>query len=153
MDKKEVIIIPNELEVNINPFYFSCKELHIEGLKKFIYQYDLSISSPIIKNADKVSKELADDGFCIIHTDEFDKIKNLLVYLPIKITNKQLEYFYSKQEDLKKYNLMLLTKEETDNFKVIDQTTTEKPIIDILMEELNNRLITKAKRKVLTPKN
>ena len=48
---------------------------------------------------------------------------------------------------------MLLTKEETDNFKVIDQTTTEKPIIDILMEELNNRLITKAKRKVLTPQN
>ena len=139
MKKKEVIIIPNELEVNLKAFSHKCKKNHIEGISKYIYQNDLSVSSPVMINSDKIAKELVDQGFIVILTDEFynkENIKNLLIYLPEKISPNQLEYFQIKKDELIKYNLMILAKEPMDKFKIIDETTTEESILDILMHLL-----------------
>ena len=156
MNKKTVIIIPNELTTNIKEFYCRCDELHIEGISKFIYQNDLSISSQMLRNSDKVSKELADQGFIVVLIDEFyneENIKNLVILLPKEISPNQMEYFKTRKEYLQNYNLMILVKVENEKFKFIDQTTTSNPLIDELMEILSNRLIKVNKKKILKPKD
>jgi len=157
MDTKTIIIIPNELEVNIKPFFYKCDNYHIEGFNKFIYQNDISISSPLRINSDDISKELTDQGYIVILIDNFynkeENIKNFVIFLPEKISPAQFEYFTERKEYIKDYNMMILKKEENEKFKYVDQTTTDNPIIDELFELLNNRMININKKKKLITKS
>lgn len=156
MNKKTVIIIPNEFIFNINPFFYKCDQYHIEGFNKFIYQNDLSISSPLLRNSDKISKELADQGFVVMLVDNFyqekEYIKNLVIYIPEKISKKQFEYFKENKKEIENHNLMVMLTDESKKFKFLDQTTTDNPIIDELSAILNDRLINNKIKKLITKK-
>lgn len=153
MNKKIVIVIPNEHEVNIPVYAKSCN-YHAEGIRKFIYEAGLDLHGKEILNINTISIELAKQGYIIMNFDSFNGNENIIVYLPNKISLKQLEYFEKRKEQLKNYNISFCVNNEHNEMNIIDETTTNSPIIDELLNELNNRLIIdKSKNKILKKKD
>lgn len=86
--------------------------------------------------------------------DSYKGRENLIIYLPNKISQKQLEYFEKRKEQLKNYNISYCVHNEHNEINIIDNATTNTPIIDELLNELNNRLIiNKTKTKILKKKD
>ena len=44
-------------------------------------------------------------------------MKNLVIYLPEKISQKQFEYFKENQKEIEEHNLMIMQQEENQKFK------------------------------------
>lgn len=154
MNKKLVVIIPNELEMkNLSLFVTLCKSSHLAVLKEFIYNTGIELSEDILEHPDKTSKALAEQGLLIMLTDEFDNTKEITVYLPLKTSPKQLDYFEKRKGPLQSYNISLSLKKEDGHFEIIDKTNADRPIIDILIDKLKERLVEKGKTKTLTPTN
>lgn len=90
--------------------------------------------------------ELSKQDYLVMGYDEVGDLKTLIIFLPNKISPKQLEYFVRRKEGLKDYNIMFYSYGEDYKIQIHDKTTVQEPIIDNLMEELNNRLIDKKKK-------
>ena len=153
MNKKVVIVIPNEYEVNISLYVKSCN-YHAEGIRSFIYEAGIDLHGKEILNINEMSYELSKQGYVIMNFDSFNGFENFVIYLPNKISPKQLEYFEKRKEQLKNYNIAFCVHNGHNTLNITDKTTTDKPIIDELLNELNNRLISKqTKTKTLKKKD
>lgn len=147
MDKKFVVIIPNEIETRLPIFSTKCN-WHQEAMFKFVYYNDLNLYGKEQASADIISKCLVDMGFCVILIDEYKENSLLVAYIPTIVSPKQLEYFCRGKEVLSKYNILVILRNDDSNYKTLEKETNEKPIIEVLIEELNKRLI-KTKVKTL----
>ena len=147
MDKKLVIIIPNELETRLPIFSTKCN-WHQEAMFQFIYHNDLNLYGHEQESADTLSKCLTDMGFCIILVDEYRDTSLMVAYIPTKVSPKQLEYFCRGKDILSKYNILVALREENNSYKTLEKESLNKPMIELLIEELNKRLV-KSKVKIL----
>jgi hypothetical protein len=149
MGKKSVIIIPNEQYVKIPLYVKSCK-LHSEGIQNFVFQNDINLfGKEYSYSFQEIAFELAEQDYLVMGYDEIENMKNLIIYLPNRISPKQLEYFEKRKEGLKDYNLMFYSHTEDNKIKMYDNTTTSVPIIDELMKELKLKLSNKKHIKKL----
>lgn len=150
MDKKLVIILPNEQNLRI-PIYKKKCQSHIEAIKSYVFQNDINLyGKEYSYSFTEISFELASQDYLVIAYDEVDNIKNLIIFLPYQISPKQLEYFEERKEWFKNYNLMFYSYKEDNIIEIYDETTIQKELImDELLKELNVRLKDKTKTKKL----
>ena len=146
MNTKLVVVIPNEYATQI-PVYVKRCNYHAEGIRSFIYDAGLDLHGKEMLNSNTMSLELSKQGYIIMSLDSFNDQQNLVVYLPNEISPNQLEYFKKRKVQLKDFNLSYCTQNEYNEMNIVDVTTTNNPIMDELLIELNNRLITKEKNK------
>lgn len=140
MNKKIVIIIPNENKTKAG-LYTSKGTIkyHKEAIEKYIYQNEISLTNYNFYDLNNIYFELIEQGFSIINIDEFKDIKNAIIYLPEKISKKQLEYFEQTKEILKTYQIGIQSIKE-NQFIIIKELETEDNNLETLYTELNNRL-------------
>lgn len=148
MKRKVLGIIPNELEIKLPPFISSCYS-HFEKMTEFIYNSGINLYEQENSNMDTISKILATKGFLVFSVDETDDAKWMAIYIPEKVSQKQLEYFEQRKVNFKHYAIEYLVKQPDNTFKHKYQETVEKPIIDSLIDDLKEHLIIKEKNKTL----
>ena len=148
MKRKVLGIIPNELEIKLPPFISSCYS-HFEKMTEFIYNSGINLYNQENSNIDEISKILADQGYLVFSVDETDEVKWMIIYVPEKVSPKQLEYFEQRKNNFKQYTIEYITKQPDNAFKHKYQENVEKPIIDSLMDDLKERLTIKEKSKAL----
>lgn len=157
MNKKQIIIIPNEQEVRLPIFTKKCK-YHREGIINFVFNNDINLyGKEYSQSFPEMAFELAEQNYLVIGTDEWNNEKVLIVFLPCKVSPKQLEYFEKGKEKLKEYNVAFYSYDENNKPKLYDNTTisiynrgnNEISIYDELTKELTRKLQTNNKMKKL----
>ena len=89
MDKKLVIIIPNEQYYRI-PIYKKKCQSHITAIKSFVFQNDINLyGKEYSYSFTEISFELLEQEYLIIAYDEIDNIKNLIIFLPKETSPNQ----------------------------------------------------------------
>lgn len=149
MDKKLVIILPNEQNLRI-PIYKKKCQSHIEAIKSFVFQNDINLyGKEYSYSFTEISFELASQDYLVIAYDEIDNIKNLIIFLPKETSPNQLKYFEEKKEWFKNFNIMFYSAKEDNKMEIYDKTTTKEPIIEELLKELNNKLKNNNQKKLI----
>ena len=149
MDKKLVIIIPNEQYYRISIYKKKCQS-HIETIKSFVFQNDINLyGKEYSYSFTEISFELASQDYLVIAYDEIDNIKNLIIFLPKETSPNQLKYFEEKKEWFKNFNIMFYSAKEDNKMEIYDKTTTKEPIIEELLKELNNKLKNNNQKKII----
>ena len=148
MNRKVVGVLPNELEIKLPPFISSCYN-HFDKIKEFIYNTGINLYGQERDNIDTTSKLLADQGFLVFSVDEIEQVKSLVIYIPEKISPKQLEYFEKRKEPFSQYIIEYLIKQSNGLFEHKYQDNLDRPVIDSLINDLKERLTTKEKNKTL----
>lgn len=148
MNRKILGIIPNELEIKLPPFISLCYD-HLEKILEFIYNTGINLYDKENSDIDTISKLLAEQGYLIFSVDETENAKWMIIYIPEKVSQNQLNYFEKRKNNFKEYAIEYLTKQSDDTFKSKYQENIEKSIIDSLIDDLTNRLTTKEKNKTL----
>ena len=149
MDKKLVIIIPNEQYYRI-PIYKKKCQSHITAIKSFVFQNDINLyGKEYSYSFTEISFELLEQEYLIIAYDEIDNIKNLIIFLPKETSPNQLKYFEEKKEWFKNFNIMFYSAKEDNKMEIYDKTTTKEPIIEELLKELNNKLKNNNQKKLI----
>lgn len=143
---KSVVIIPNETITSIRPFKRNC-EHHPEALTKFAFLNDISIMPSTLKDSFETSYQLAEQGFCVLLYDNEETLKNVMIFLPLQISEKQYEFFKSKKEEFNEYNVNVLSQEEIEKFNLYDKTTHPEYIYEHLLSILEEKLILSSKSK------
>jgi len=162
MNKKQIIIIPNEQEVRLPIFTKKCN-YHREGIINFVFNNGINLyGKEYSQSFPEMSFELAEQNYLVIGTDEWSNEKVLIAFLPNKVSPRQLEYFERGKERLKEYEIMFYSYDENNNLKIYDNTTisaynvgnNEISILDELIKELNRKSQTsnKIKKLVKEPK-
>lgn len=150
--KKIVVIIPNELETNIPLFVSSCDNDHCEKLREFMYQNDFSLLKDARITSQEIAFSLGEQGFCVLLGLETSDIKNLIAFLPNKVSPKQYEYFSKRESGFKKYDFSFFEYTDNENWNIVDKTTFTGNIIEELLERLKQKLIAYSKIKKRTDK-
>ena len=143
---KSVMVLPNEKIFNIRPFFQKCIH-HPEALKKFVFMNDMSISPFVLNDAYETSYQLAEQDFCVLLSDHEESLKNIMIFLPLNISEQQYEFFKNKKEDFKDYNINILSLEENKKFKMYDKTTHTEGLYEQLLNILDQKLIVQNKTK------
>lgn len=141
MNRKVVGVLPNELEINLPPFISSCYE-HSEKMREFIYNSGIKLYGQEnfdVDTVDTISKLLADQGYLVFSVDENESINYIIIYVPEKTSPKQIEYFEKRKEPFKKYTMECLLKKSDNTFETKEQSNTDKPVVEVLIEELKKR--------------
>lgn len=161
MNKKQIIIIPNEQEVRLPIFTKKCN-YHREGIINFVFNNGINLyGKEYSQSFPEMSFELAEQNYLVIGTDEWNNMMTLIVFVPNKVSPKQIEYFEKGKEKLNKYNIMFYSYDENKKLKIYDNATInvyyrkndEITIYDELIKELNRKLPTKNKTKKLVKEN
>ena len=152
MTIKIVIIIPNENIISLPTFVSQCEQFHIEKIKKFITEIGIELGPEQLKSSQKASQTLAEHDFCVMLYDEIETLKNLVIFLPNKISNNQLNWFQKREEGLKNYTLSVFSYTEEQKWELIDNTTTSEPIISVLNQLLTQRCFSVKNKKEINIK-
>ena len=151
MMKKVVVIISNELENNIPLFVVSCDQLHYESIREFIFQNDISIPLNKMLSSQELSFALAEQGFCVLLGIEEQNKKDLVAFMPTKISSKQYEYFEKRKKGFESYDFAFFICSKDNKHHVVDKTTFQGNILEEFFKFLNQKKITpdiKVKKKV-----
>ena len=136
---KSVVVIPNENFTNIRLFSKKCNHHH-ESLTDFVFINDISISRSLLIHSYETSYQLAEEGNCILLYDNKETLKNIMIFLPLEISEKQYQFFKSKKEEFKEYNINILSQEQSGKFSLYDKTTHPKGIYECLLNILEQKL-------------
>ena len=141
MNNKAVIIISNEYETKIPLYVCPCNNQHKEGVMNFIYQNDISLPETKNLTTQEISFTLGEDGFCVLLYSEEANRKDLVAFIPNQISPNQYNWFKKREKELIKYNLAFFNYTQNGTWYPVDKTTTETPIIEELMNQLNEKAI------------
>lgn len=151
MVSKIVIIIPNENKISLyQPYVEECEQFHKEQINKFCYEVGITLTGGQQENSHLGSKELAQEGFCTILCDETPTLTNMIIFLPNEISDNQYNWFSKREEGLKRYNISILNYTNSQEWELLDHTTTKDPIIESLKKLLEEKHVSKGKIKQRT---
>ena len=144
MEKKTLIIIPNENKYQIPLYVHNCEFTHLEGFMNFIYHNDINYQIDRKTTSQEIAFHLGESGYVVMLHDYDDIINenNLVVFLPNELSQKQFDWFQKRKEGLKNYNIMIFESIKND-WIPIDNTTTNEPIISELDKITNKKLVRK----------
>lgn len=140
MTTKIVIIIPNEDETYLNQVYVEeCERFHQEKLLKYCDEVGIFLDQKERENSQLSSKHLAREGFCTILCDENRDLVNMVIFLPKIISDKQYSWFKKRLVGLERYELFILNYTNENRWELIENTTTDEKIINVLNNLLEEK--------------
>ena len=157
--KKQVIIIPQKEEDKV--FISTCEGYHLIGLRKFISIMGLNINVQPPISTPEVARDLVKEGYCVMLTNNLtikneedeiaEEIKHIEIFIPEQVTEYQFEYFVQNKR-LSTYNIVIYKYYQDGTLKIINKRTTEKPVLEKLLTELENNIKVETKTRKLIKK-
>ena len=77
-----------------------------------------------------------------------ESLKNIMIFLPLNISEQQYEFFKRKKDEFKEYNINILSQEENKKFNLYDTTTHPEGIYEHLLNILEQKLTIPTNNKI-----